>query len=360
MRSSFALNALVVFSGLTTALAKDLATVTPCPDCPKSIKQALITVTEQYQPVSTCSPVKTCHKKHCYQTAKCETYDFVSTEVPCNGGTSTTLITKTDQLLTLAHVSEVQTSYAPCATATTAPYWNGTAPLYQNATACTSTSYQTVVVDLVAPYNDCGPLALPPWEGSGLCKKCGDKPEIQKDQPVHVSKCIDGACSTYQETWVSVKPTPASSSAAVKYSSSAYCSKAGVNTISVTATFTPSAAEGGDSGYTAPVTKTFAITTSVAKPQNVVITKTITVTYTKKPEPTVSHSSSVAAVSTKTFCHSNGVYTIPIVTTCKPSGPHFTEPVTTTVFYTTTVTDGPKTIECTKTVTVIFTSTSKF
>jgi hypothetical protein len=205
-----------------------------------------------------------------------------------------------------------------------------------------------------SPYNELGPLALPPWEGSGLCTTCVSGKE-SKDQAVHVSKCLDGVCSTYVETWVSTKPAPATSAAETSYSTSAYASQSGYNTIPVTATFTPSDTMEG--GYTAPVTSTFVITTSVAKPCSVDITKVITVTYTKEPAPTAKYSTSAAPVSTKTYC-SNGAHTIPIVTTCTPKGPGFTAPVTTTVYYTTTVTDGPKTVSCTKTVTVTFTSTS--
>jgi hypothetical protein len=198
-------------------------------------------------------------------------------------------------------------------------------------------------------------MALPPWEGSGLCKKCGDNPDEQKDQPVYVSKCLDGACSTYAETWVSLKPAPSSSTTEVSFSSSAYCSESGVNTIPVTATFTPNA----EGGYPSAVTSSFLITTSVPQPQAIQITKYITVTFTKDQAPSVSHTKSVAVLSTTTVC-SNGVHTIPIVTTCTPhNNPHFTKPVTTTAYYTVTVTDGPKNIECTKTVTVTFTSTSK-
>jgi len=80
------------------------------------------------------------------------------------------------------------------------------------------------------------------------------------------------------------------------------------------------------------------------------------VTYTKEPAPTVQFSTSAGVVSTETYV-SNGAHTIPIVTTCTPKGSHFTAPVTTTVWYTTTVKGGPKTVTCTKTVTVTFTST---
>ncbi|KAH8598344.1 hypothetical protein B0O99DRAFT_739152 [Bisporella sp. PMI_857] len=355
MRSGFVLDAFLVISGFYSLVSakQPLGTVTPCPKCPSSIKPSPIVVTEQYQPVSTCSPVKECSKKKCSSTASCSTYDWVSTVIPCLGGTETTTITKTDQTVKLAHVSTVLTSYLPCATPTVAPYYNGTVPRYKNET-CTSTKLQTMVVDISAPYNECGPLALPPWEGSGLCKTCVPNKD-SKDQKVHVSKCLDGQCSTYVETWVSQKPKPTSSTSKTSYKAEASCSKSGVNTIPITATFTPT-----DSVYSAPVTKTFTLTTSVPSPQVVQVTTYITVTFTAQPKPTVSSSKSVGAVATTTYCSSNGAYTIPIVTTCTPHGSEYTEPVTTTVYYTTTVTDGPKEIGCTKTVTVTFTKTVTF
>lgn len=349
MRYPITLNALVAVSGLSSAVlaTSPIATVTPCSDCPKSCAPAPVTVTEQYQVVPTCSAVTSYSKKTAWEEAECSSYSFVSTTIPCNGGSSSTVVTKTDQVVTLSHESEVWSRFVPCATTTPAAY--ATAAAYKNETACTSTIYHTMITDIVAPYNECGPLAVPSWGGSGICEVCGDNPEDEKDQPVTVVKCVNDVCESHAETWVSTKPTPVKTSSAYPFSSSAYCSVSGVNTITVTATVSPSDAA-------SPVTKTYTLTTSVAKPQNVDITKTFTVTYTV---PTYSHYESVAPVSTQTFCPSNGVYTVPIVTTCKPENPTYTDDVTTTVYYTTTVTDGPKTIDCVKTVTITFTSTSK-
>lgn len=352
MHLSIAATLLAVFGLSSTVYANAaLATITPCPNCPKSISPAPITVTSQFQPVSTCTPQKTCTKTTCHLEPSCSTYDWVSTTVPCLGGATSTLITKTDQIVELSHVSTVLTSYAPCATK--APSWNGTIPRYQNET-CTSTTYQTMIVDISAPYDECGPLALGNWGGSGLCKECVPNADT-KSQVVHVSKCLDGQCSTYAETWVSKKPTAtASSESKAPFSSSYSCSK-GINTIPVTATFSPS----GDSAYTAPVTSTFAITTSVASPQVVNVQTTVTVTFTAGPAAPQETSSSLCPtpIATSTFCSTNGLHTIPITKTFTPTGGVYTEPVTTTVHYTTSVTDAPKTIECLTTVTLTFTTT---
>jgi hypothetical protein len=352
MKSSIAF---LVVSGLTAAVSATgpLATVVPCGSCPKDVSPAPITVTSQYQPVQTCTPEEKCTtkkgKKHCKIVPNCSTYDFVSTYIPCDGGASTTLVTKTDQVVRVAHVSTVLTSYLPCPTPTMAPSWNGTIPTYKNE-SCTSTKYQTMVVDSSCPFNEIGPIALPPYDGSGLCKKCAEDKNGDKSQGVEVIKCLDGVCTAYTETWVSTKAQPATSASEASFSSQTYCPSAGTYTIPVTTTCSPSGPE-----YTKPVTKTFSITTSVNEPKTIEITKTVYITFTGKPAPTAAYSSSECGVSTSTYCP-NGVHTIPIATTITPSNPEYTKPVTTTVYYTTTVTDGPKHVECTKTITVTFTS----
>jgi len=265
---SFALSALAAIASVSTAAAGyAITTLHPCPDCPASNRVAPITVTSQLQEVWTCEAVTKTIKKKAFVTPSCWNYNFLSTTVPCLGGASSTVITKTTQYIELSHVSTVLTSYIDVPTVCPLPpapkysygYGNATVK-YPTATrtpapatTCTSTStaFHTLVVDLSAPYNECGPLALPPWEGSGLCKNCIQDNGDEEQQAVHVSKCYDGVCTTYIETWVSTKPTPAPTTSAgeASYSGSAYCSESGYNTIPVTATFTPSAG-----GYTAPVT----------------------------------------------------------------------------------------------------------
>jgi hypothetical protein len=359
MRSPFALNAaLVVVYGLTSVVSAHktpaLATITPCPDCPKSAAPAPITVTSQYQPVSTCSPETITKNKTTDVVPSCTTYDFVSTVIPCLGGASTTTITETDQIVELAHVSTVLTSYSSTVTACpTTAYtgYNGTYARYSNQT-CTSTatSYTTMIVDISAPYDECGPLALGNWGGSGLCETCVPNPD-EKEQVVEVSKCLNDVCTSYTETWISTKAAPVTTTTTETFTSTVSCSE-GENTIPVTATFTPTG-----SAYSTPVTTTFSITTSVPSAQTVEVTSYITITYTAEPQPTASTSESVCPMSTSTYCSTNGVHTIPIVTTATPTGPGFTAPVTSTAYYTTTVTNAPTTIGCTTVITITFTST---
>jgi hypothetical protein len=267
--------------GLVTAVSTStaLATVTPCPQCPSSIMPAPITVTAQYQPVSTCSPTTTCSGGQCQLEPSCSTYDFVSTTVPCLGGASSTLITETDQILEIAHVSTVLTEYSPCTTTQPARYLNATTSSPSNVT-CTSTTYETLIVDLSAPYDECGPLAFPgDWQGSGLCTACVPNPNTTI-QVVDVHKCLNGKCTDYLETWISIKPTPTASSTSTGFSSQVSASS-GLNTIPVTATFSPS----GNPAYTAPVTTTFTVTTSVPSEQVIEFVITVTITFTGEVAP---------------------------------------------------------------------------
>ena len=347
-----------LISGLLTVVIAQgpLATLSPCSACPKAVAPSPITITSQYQPVSTCTPHTACTKsltqKSCKVEPECTTYDWVSTKIPCDGGASTTLVTKTEQIVKLAHVSTILTSLLPCPTSSTTikPWWNGTATSTTRG-ACTSTKLQTMVVDISCPYNQMGPMALPPYAGSGLCSTCAEKKDGSKSQIVTVTKCLDGQCSTYAETWVSTKQLPASTTSVAAFSSHTYCPSGGVYTVPVTTTCTPSAP-----GYSKPVTSTFSITTSVANAQTIDIIKTITITFTGEPAPSSQSSLSECPITTQTYCPSNGVYTYPIVTTVTPNNPVYT-PVVTTCFHTTTVTDAPRPVDITTTITVYFTST---
>lgn len=355
---SIVLNALLAISGLSTAVAAQaLTTIAPCPSCPSGVEVAPITVTSQFQPVSTCSPVQQCASASvtgssstltCSTVASCSTYDFVSTVIPYLGGSSSTLITKTDQVVTISHLSTVLTSSVACPTTTAA----ANATIFSNGTAaaCSPTTFPTLIVDVTAPFNELGAIAIPGYAGSGLCTDC-EVSDIEQRQRVLVTRCLDAACTTYSETWVYITPEPTTIVSEVTYTSDVPATQTGVNTITVTATFTPTA--GDDSVYTPPVTTTFAVTTSVPSPQNVVIAGTVTVTFVASPQSSAVSSEAAATVSATTRVPSNGVYTIPVVTTIAPSG-SFTQAVPTTVYITTTVTDGPQIVTVTQTVTVTF------
>ena len=279
MRRSAAAAALWTACGLSTAAdVSILGIVTPCPDCASGIAPPLLTITSQLQPVSTCIPEETCTSTTCYLEPFCFTYDWVSSTIPCLGGATSTLITSTDQIVELAHVSTVLTSCSPCTT--TAPIWNETVAII-TMDNCRSMSYQTMVVDLSAPFDECGPLALGNWEGSGLCKECTPNPDTEI-QIVNLSKCLDEQCTSYAETWMSRKPTATSTSECpTPVLTSTYCSENGVYTIPITQTFTPTG-----QAFSDPVTTTVSYTTSVADaPKNIVCKTTITLTFSSTECP---------------------------------------------------------------------------
>ncbi|TVY27125.1 hypothetical protein LHYA1_G005278 [Lachnellula hyalina] len=329
------------FSTLVSATSV-LATISPCPSCPSDVMPAAITVTEQYQPVSTCTPSNSRNNT----VPSCSSYDFVSTVITVMDGNTSMTVTKTDQILQLSHLSTVITSSVPCPTVAPKRGQNGTTSVL----ACMNTQIQTMVIDASCPFNQIGPLGIQGYSGSGLCQACAEDLNGSQHQQVNVVKCLNGNCSTYVETWVSTKPASTSTSA-VPFSSTTYCSSQGVYTIPMTTVYTPSG-----QGFTAPITSTFVVTTSVPSPQTVRITKTITFTLVGNA-PIISGSSyiSSAQVSTTASCPTNGQYTIPITKTFTAINPAFTAPITTTIFYKTTVTNAPTNIDCTTVVTVIFT-----
>ncbi|TVY43033.1 hypothetical protein LOCC1_G007368 [Lachnellula occidentalis] len=340
------ITALLLVIGSTFVSATTvLATISPCPSCPFNVKPAAITVTQQYQPVSTCTPSNSRNKI----VPACSSYAFVSTVIPFMGANSSTTVTKTDQILLLSHLSTVITSSVPCSTV--APKWgqNGTT----SVSACTNTHLQTMVIDASCPFNQIGPLGIQGYPGSGLCQACAEDADGSQHQPVNIMKCLDGICFTYAETWVSTKPT-STSTLAVPVSSTIYCSSQGVYTIPVTTVCTPSGP-----GFTAPITSIFVVTTSVPSPQIIRITKTITFTFIGNA-PDLSRSSYVSSdqISTTAFCSTNGQYTIPITKTISAISPAFTAPIITTIVYRTTVNNAPTTIDCTTVVEVIFTQTA--
>lgn len=274
MRSS-----ILLASGLSaSALAQGpLATIYPCPSCPTEIAPSAITVTAQYQTVSTCTPVSTAPSYSVYGAvykpeASCSAYPWVSTVIPCAGGSSTT-VTKTEQVIKIGYTTTVETSAYPCATRV--PSGQGYA--YSNST-CPGPKYTTVELDISCPYKEIGPHALPGYPGSGLCTACDEKDDKGKYQVVTVTKCVDKSCSTYPETWVYAKPTTPTSVTSAYYHSSTYCPTGGIYTIPVTAVYTPHAPE-----FTKPATHSFYYTTYVPGPQTIEITKTITVTYQGHP-----------------------------------------------------------------------------
>lgn len=185
-----------------------LTTLTPCSLAPSSVAPPLITVNTQYQPVSTCSASTTsCLKRRCRTQYLYSTYSYVSTVIPC-ADESTTTVTKTEQTITVSRsTTTITNSYA--ITSTVTGHWRK-----PTTTTKTLSTYTTVVKEWSAPYKDIGPLAIPGYSGSGLCKVCNGF-NGEKRQIVDAVECSNGdrqptVCKGAIETWI-YNPAPTSS-----------------------------------------------------------------------------------------------------------------------------------------------------
>ena len=190
------------------AIASPLTTISPCPNA-TSMNAPPINVTQQHQTVSTCSTTSACIRVSCITNYPVHKYAYVSTVIPAAwDGMSMhlTTITATSQTVTVSRFHTVITTW--------------TAPAVKSGTAVGSPTpvYPTVARDYMVPYNKIGPLGIPGYGGSGLCKECRNRPDGSRSQVVDVVECrsgpADAKCMGYRETWVS-KPAPSSSSTTV-------------------------------------------------------------------------------------------------------------------------------------------------
>lgn len=197
-----------------------LTTITPCPSPSQWKTPTPITVTTQYQPVSTCSSQnEVCIKSKCWTRYSYSTWDFVSTVIPCPFALPTSTvstITTTDQSVLVSRASSTITNTHITSTVTTK--WKRR---YTHTT--TVSTYTTLVKEWNAPYNQLGPLAIPNYGGSGLCNNCSG-PHGQKLQNLDVIECRQignkpSICREYNEVWV-YNPK-----AIVSNTASAVCSK---------------------------------------------------------------------------------------------------------------------------------------
>ncbi|KAB8356519.1 hypothetical protein FH972_024102 [Carpinus fangiana] len=198
----------------SASYALDLATIDPCPACPASVAHPAITVTAQYQVVATCAPSATVFNSTTSTNYPCTASVFVSTVIPTisNGEQGNVTVTKTDQKVRFFATSSVETitsvgtslplvrrRFEPRAFGLLANGTNGTAlPLPQT----TQTSYKTHIIEDCAPYHQIGPIAVPGWDGSGLCSTIGPDANGALTQTLDVTSCLDHSCTTYPETWV--------------------------------------------------------------------------------------------------------------------------------------------------------------
>ena len=336
-------------TGFSAIASAAIATISPCPSCPVTARPSPITVTSQYQPVSTCTPSQTCTTDTadisassatltCRLEPDCTTYSFVSTVIPFLAGSSSTTVTELDAIVTIDHTSTVLTSLIPVTT--TAPFFNGTLARRQNSTVAnttytyTLTRYATLVVDTWCPYNEMGPLAIPGYAGSGLCKACTADPN-QLSQVVTVRDCVNNStCGLTTKTWISKLPI-ATSTSQVAVSTRTALPSGGTYVIPVVTVCEPY-----DNHYS-PVTKSFAVTTAVYYPTIIQITKIIDITFIGHPAPTASTTLSECPLSTSTYCPTNGIHTVPMVTTIYPTLPGYGSPIIIDIDYTITVINAP-------------------
>ncbi|KAJ4507948.1 hypothetical protein HRR83_008212 [Exophiala dermatitidis] len=195
------------------AIAEPLATITPCPALTTSTIPP-ITVTEQYQSVSTCAPTSACFRGSCVTKYALETFAYVNTVIPCawdGESESTTTVTATQQEVT---VSVYHTTITKTVTPTVSVTKNGTIYLVPSPTPIEL----TIGKEFKAPFNHIGPLAIPGYGGSGLCEECKVQADGSRSQVVDVVECRAGPggskCMGYAETWIS-KPAPSVSSTTV-------------------------------------------------------------------------------------------------------------------------------------------------
>ncbi|KAI1613056.1 hypothetical protein EDD36DRAFT_496271 [Exophiala viscosa] len=175
--------ALLAASG---ACGNPLTTIEPCPEA-KELNLAPITVSTQYQPVSTCEPTTACIKGKCSTKYPFTTYPYVSTVVPCAwNGTTTQMATVTD----ISQPFKVSEYLETLTQVTTMPSNEN-----HNRHGQKVTAYETVTRRAMAPFNEVAPFMIPGWHGSGLCKKC-----IQEDgsrsQLLDVIECRSGTSSS--------------------------------------------------------------------------------------------------------------------------------------------------------------------
>lgn len=190
------------------AIAEPLTVINPCPAATTTIGKP-ITVTKQYQEVSTCAPTTACLRGSCTTKYPFETYAYVNTVIPAawdGKNLQSTTVTFTTQTVTVSRFQTTLTKWI-----TPAPVL----PKSGTTAAPRPTAIElTIAKDFFAPYNKLGPLAIPGYDGSGLCTECETQPDGSRSQVVGVVECRAGPggskCMGYDETWIS-KPAPSTS-----------------------------------------------------------------------------------------------------------------------------------------------------
>lgn len=175
-----------------------LAIITPCPSARFRVTPTLITITSQYQPVSTCFPTSTCLKRRCKTRYSYDTYLFVSTvlhilqDVP--------LVTTISGLNQSVLVSKTTSTSSNTKTITKTSLLRGK----PTSIVEVITVHQKIVKQWSAKYKDLGPLALAGYPGSGLCTSCQGV-HGEQVQVLNLTECINASkpkCRQRFETWI--------------------------------------------------------------------------------------------------------------------------------------------------------------
>ncbi|KIV95726.1 hypothetical protein PV10_03345 [Exophiala mesophila] len=187
-------------AGVTLASGKVLTVIDPCPQVTTSHR--LSTITAQHQVISTCAPTTACFFRKCSTIYPPVPTTWVSTTIPCDydgNKHSSTLVTKITQPVTCSASSSSLTKVT-------------SVPVTVNNKVFTKTITleMTARKEWSAKYENLGPLAMPGYPGSGLCKDCTAK-DGSIIQVFNVKECRSNAKSTecilYDET--RVLPAPA-------------------------------------------------------------------------------------------------------------------------------------------------------
>ncbi|RVX72742.1 hypothetical protein B0A52_04141 [Exophiala mesophila] len=187
-------------AGVTLASGKVLTVIDPCPQVTTSHR--LSTITAQHQVISTCAPTTACFFRKCSTIYPPVPTTWVSTTIPCDydgNKHSSTLVTKITQPVTCSASSSSLTKVT-------------SVPVTVNNKVFTKTITleMTARKEWSAKYENLGPLAMPGYPGSGLCKDCTAK-DGSIIQVFNVKECRSNAkgteCVLYDET--RVLPAPA-------------------------------------------------------------------------------------------------------------------------------------------------------
>jgi hypothetical protein len=235
---SLAILTAVALSSINVVVSTAIKIVTPCP-YDAGLNLVAVTVTSKYQPVPTCVPKTVCIKGKCSTRYTLTSYLYVSTIVPhaWNGTTSRlTTITDVEQPYRASEYSEVLT------TITLAPALhneNSNSPLkFGEDRQKPITRYETITRRAVAPFREIGPLAIPGWDGSGLCNTCESDTTGRRSQLLDVIECRYSSkagkryqkCFGWFERWEDFNVSTSAITTSVSCSTEGSVTKAGTYT----------------------------------------------------------------------------------------------------------------------------------